>query len=251
MLKNYVDIILPVYNSKNFIISTLESVVSQSYRYWKLIIIDDKSSDGTSILLKNFYKNSKFKSRILILRNKKNKGQGYSRNIGLKHSKSEFVAFIDSDDLWMKKKLEKQIQFMKDLNYSFTYTDYKISQNNKNKIIYAPTSYNYDQFVLNTSICTSTMIIRNQIINIYFPPKIRVCEDYFFKCKLLKKINAYKFPGVFTKYLVRNNSLQSSRIKVLLAVWNINRNLNKMSIVKNLISILFISINSLIKYGTR
>ena len=55
MLKNYVDIILPVYNSKNFIISTLDSIVSQSYRYWKLIIIDDKSSDGTSALLNNFY----------------------------------------------------------------------------------------------------------------------------------------------------------------------------------------------------
>jgi len=251
MLKNYVDIILPVYNSKNFIISTLESIVSQSYRYWKLIIIDDKSSDGTSILLNNFYKNSKFKNRILILRNKKNKGQGHCRNIGLKHSKSEFVAFIDSDDLWMKRKLENQIQFMKDLNYSFTYTDYKISQDNKNKIIHVPASYNYNQFVLNTSICTSTMIIRNEAINIYFPFKIRLCEDYFFKCKLLKKNKAYKFPGVYTKYLVRNNSLQSSRIKVLLAVWNINRNLNKMSVVTSLISIFFISVNSLIKYGTR
>jgi len=251
MLKNYVDIILPVYNSKNFIIRTLESVVSQSYRCWKLIIIDDKSSDGTSILLNNFYKNSKFKNRILILRNKKNKGQGHCRNIGLKNSKSEFVAFIDSDDLWMKKKLEKQIQFMKDLNYSFTYTDYKISQDNKNKIIHVPASYNYNQFILNTSICTSTMIIPNEAINIYFPSKIRLCEDYFFKCKLLKQIKAYKFPGVYTKYLVRNNSLQSSRIKVLLAVWNINRNLNKMSVVKSLISIFFISVNSLIKYGTR
>jgi teichuronic acid biosynthesis glycosyltransferase TuaG len=251
MLKNYVDIILPVYNSKKFIISTLESVVSQSYQCWKLIIIDDKSSDGTSVLLKNFYKKSKFKNRILILRNKKNKGQGYCRNIGLKHSKSEFVAFIDSDDIWMKKKLEKQIQFMKDLNYSFTYTDYKIFSENKNKIIYVPASLNYSQFVLNTSICTSTMIIRNQVINNYFPFKIRLCEDYFFKCQLIKKLNAYKCPGVYTKYLVRKNSLQSSRIKVLLAVWGINRNLNKMNVFQNLLSIIFISFNSLIKYGTR
>jgi hypothetical protein len=95
------------------------------------------------------------------------------------------------------------------------------------------------------------MIIKKKVINNFFPVQIRLCEDYFFKCKLLKKINAYKSPGVFTKYLVRNNSLQSSRIKVLWAVWNINRNLNKMSVVKNLMSIFFISINSLIKYGIR
>jgi teichuronic acid biosynthesis glycosyltransferase TuaG len=249
--KNFVDVILPVYNSEEFLIKTVNSVINQTYSNWRIIIIDDASTDKTIELLNNCYKKFIYKKKILIIKNIYNKGQAYCRNLGLKYSKSEFVAFIDSDDLWMRQKLAGQIKFMKTFNYFFTYTDYKITKNNKTKIIFAPMDYNYSQFVLNTSIATSTMVIRKQAINNLFPIKIRLCEDYLFKCKLLKEYNAYKYPGAHTKYVLRKDSLQSSRIKVLLAVWNINKYYNKMNIIKNLFSILFISINSLIKYGIR
>ena len=249
--KNIVDVILPVYNSEEFIIKTINSIINQSYNNWRIIIIDDASSDKTLFIIKNFYKKFIIKKKILIIKNLINKGQGYCRNIGLKYSKSEFVAFIDSDDLWMKTKLEKQIRFMKNFNYVFTYTDYKVSKNNKIKIVYAPMSYNYSRFVLNTSIATSTMIIRKKIINNLFSTKIRFCEDYLFKCNLLKRYKAHKYPGAYSKYIVRKGSLQSSRTKVLSAVWNINKHFNKMNIIENLFSVLFISINSLIKYGIR
>ena len=249
--KNIVDIILPVYNSEKFIIKTINSIINQSYNNWRIIIIDDASSDQTLFIIKNFYKKFIFKKKILIIKNLINKGQGHCRNIGLKYSKSEFVAFIDSDDLWMKTKLEKQIRFMTIFKYDFTYTDYKVSKNNKIKIVYAPMNYNYSRFVLNTSIATSTMVIRKKIINIFFSTKIRFCEDYLFKCNLLKKYNAYKYPGAYSKYIVRKDSLQSSRKKVLSAVWKINKHFNKMNVIENLFSVLFISINSLIKYGIR
>ena len=250
-VKNRVDVILPVYNSENFVIKTINSIVNQSYNNWRIIIIDDASTDKTLLILKNFCKNFIYKKKILLIKNFINKGQAYCRNIGLKYSKSEFVAFIDSDDLWIKKKLEKQIKFMNNFNYDFTYTDYKVCNKNKTKTVYAPINYNYSKFILNTSIATSTMIIRNRIISNLFPIKIRRCEDYLFKCKLLTKYNAYKYPGAYTKYILRKNSLQSSRIKVLLAVWNINKKFNKMNIMQNLFSVIFISINSLIKYGIR
>jgi glycosyltransferase involved in cell wall biosynthesis len=250
-VKNLVDIILPVYNSEKFIIKTVNSIINQSFNDWRIIIIDDASSDKTLKILNNFYKYFISKRKIVILKNTINKGQAYSRNVGIKYAKSEFIAFIDSDDIWMAQKLSKQIKFMKNFNYCFTYTDYKVSKNNKTKIVYTPFNYNYSQFIFNTSIATSTMIIRRQAITSFFPIKIRLCEDYLFKCKLLKKYSANKCPGLFTKYIVRNDSLQSSRIKVLLAVWNINKNFNKMNIIKNLFSVLFISINSLIKYGFR
>jgi glycosyltransferase involved in cell wall biosynthesis len=251
LVKNLVDIILPVYNSERFIIKTVNSIINQSYNNWRIIIIDDASTDKTLILLNKFYKKFIQKKKILIIKNFINKGQAYCRNIGLKHSKSEFVAFIDSDDLWMRQKLAKQIKFMKNFNYFFTYTDYKISKNGKTKIIYPPLNYNYSKFILNTSIATSTMVINKQALKNLFPIKIRLCEDYLFKCKLLKEYNAYKYPGVYTEYILRKNSLQSSRIKVLLAVWNINKHFNKMNIMQNLFSIFLISINSLIKYGIR
>jgi len=249
--KNLVDVIIPVYNSEKFILKTLSSIINQSYINWRVIIIDDGSTDKTLNLINNYYKKYIKKKKILIFKNQINKGQAYSRNIGLKYSKSEFVAFIDSDDLWMKQKLAKQIKFMKDFNYVFTYTDYKVFNNNKNKIVNVPLNYNYSQLIHNTSIATSTMILRREVISNFFSPEIRLCEDYLFKCELLKKYNANKCPGVYTKYIVRKNSLQSTRIKVLLAVWNINKNFNKMNIIENIISVLFISINSLIKYGIR
>jgi teichuronic acid biosynthesis glycosyltransferase TuaG len=249
--KNLVDVILPVFNSEKFIIKTVNSIINQSYNNWRLIIIDDASTDKTLILLNKFYKNLIDKKKIIIFKNLINKGQAYSRNVGLKYSKSEFVAFIDSDDLWMKQKLTKQIKFMKDFNYVFTFTDYIVFKNNKDKKIHVPMDYNYSQFVFNTSIATSTIIIRRYAISNLFSAKIRLCEDYLFKCKLLKKYRANKFPGVYTKYIVRKNSLQSSRIKVLLAVWSINKNFNKMTIIQNLLSVFFITINSLIKYGIR
>jgi teichuronic acid biosynthesis glycosyltransferase TuaG len=249
--KNFIDVILPVYNSEKFVIKTVNSIINQSFNNWRIIIIDDASNDKTLELLNDFYKKFIKKKKILIFKNFINKGQAYCRNIGLKYSKSEFVAFIDSDDLWMRQKLTKQIKFMKTFNYFFTYTDYKITKNSKTRIICTPVNYNYSQFVLNTSIATSTMVIRKQAISNLFPNKVRLCEDYLFKCKLLKKYNAYKCPGAYTKYTLRKNSLQSSRIRVLLAVWNINKQFNKMNIMQNLFSIFFISFNSLIKYGIR
>jgi len=246
-----VDIIIPVYNSETFIIKTINSIINQTYNNWRIIIVDDASTDQTLYILNKFYKNLLYKGKLLIINNLINRGQGYCRNIGLKYSRSKFIAFIDSDDLWTRKKLEKQIKFMEDYNHVFTYTDYKISNKNKNKIIYVPLNYNYSKFILNTSIATSTMIIRNKAINSSFPAKIRLCEDYIFKCKLLRRYNAYKFSGAYTKYVIRKDSLQSSRIKVLLALWNINKKFNKMSVIKNLFSVLSISINSLVKYGIR
>ena len=95
------------------------------------------------------------------------------------------------------------------------------------------------------------MIIKRNIIkNIYFPP-LRLCEDFYFKCRILKKTRAYNCKAVFSYYRIRKDSLQNERRKVLFAVWNINKNLNKMNFINNLISIFCISYNSLKKYGFR
>ena len=105
MIKKSVDIILPVYNSKKYIITTVSSVIKQNYKYWNLIIIDDCSNDGTYKILKNFKKKYFNDKRIFLYRNSKNKGQAFTRNLGLKKSKSTFIAFIDSDDLYLPNKL--------------------------------------------------------------------------------------------------------------------------------------------------
>ena len=185
MKKTYrVDIIIPVYNSKNFILSTLKSIIHQTYKNWRIILVDDNCNDGTSELITNFINNNINKKKIIFIKNKKNKGQAYSRNLALKYCNSEYIAFIDSDDLWEKNKLKKQIKYMVDNAFSFTYSDYKSIKKNNIKIIKTPNFFNYNSFIKNTSIATSTMIIKKKILNNIFFPKLKLCEDYYFKCQL-------------------------------------------------------------------
>ena len=247
--KKEVSIILPNFNSSNYILDTIKSIENQSYKKWRLIIVDDCSDKKTLDILKKI-KNKK----IQIYYFKKNMGAGYCRNYAIKKSKSAFLAFIDSDDLWEKNKLKAQINFMIKNKYNFTYTYYHTINENSNFLnpVLTPKIFNFESFVKNTSIATSTMIIRRDLVkNIKFPDT-KICEDYFFKCQILKKINyAICYPFFLTKYRVRKNSLQSNRFKNLLWMWKINKNLNHFNIFKNFISLLFISINSLRKYGLR
>ena len=239
-----IDIILPNFNSSDYIKETIKSIVNQTFKNWRLIIVDDCSDKKTKAILRKFSKNKKIKIFWL----KKNKGAGYCRNYAIKKSKSPYLAFIDSDDLWKKDKLETQLRFMENNNYLFTYTNYE-TFGKKIKFISPAKEYDFKKFINDTSICTSTMIIKRNILkNIEFTNS-EICEDYFFKCKILKICNAYCFDDFLTKYRIRNNSLQSNSLKNFYWIWKINKEYNKFNFFENFFSLLFISINSLKKYG--
>ena len=160
--KNYIDIILPNFNSSKFLNQTLKSILEQTYKNWRLVIIDDCSDLKTINILKKYIKDK----RIKIFWLKKNKGAGFCRNYAIKKTKSPYIAFIDSDDIWKKNKLKNQINFMTKNNYSFTYTYYETFGERK-KIIIPPLKFNFLSFIHNTSIATSTMMIkRSEIKNI-------------------------------------------------------------------------------------
>ena len=242
--ENKIDIILPNFNSSGYIKETIKSIIDQTFKNWKLIIVDDCSDKKTRTLLKKFSKNK----RIKIYWLKKNKGAGYCRNYAIKKSKSPYLAFIDSDDIWKKDKLETQLRFMENNNYLFTYTNYE-TFGKKIKFISPAKEYDFKKFVNDTSICTSTMIIKRNILkNVEFINS-EICEDYFFKCKILKICNAYCLDDYLTKYRIRKNSLQSSSLKNFYWIWKINREYNKFNFLENFFSLFFISINSLRKYG--
>ena len=245
-----VSIILPNYNSYKTIVPTINSILRQSYKNWELIIVDDASSEKTRKILIKYEKIKKIK--IIYL--KKNKGAGYCRNIAIKNSSSYYLAFIDSDDLWEKNKLKLQIKFMRDNNYNFTYTYYKTFSNNAQiiKNIKTPKKFNFDTFTKNTSIATSTMVLRRTTANKIKFSNTKICEDYYYKCQMLKKNKyGYCYPDYLTYYQISKNSLQSKRIRNIYWMWKINKNLNNFNIINNLISIFSISFNSLKKYGLR
>lgn len=244
-----ISIIMPNYNSFDTITKTINSINAQTYKNWELIIVDDNSDSETKHKLLKL-KNKKIKIFFLTF----NKGAGFCRNLAIKKAKkkTKFFAFIDSDDTWNKNKLKMQLKFMEKNNYDFSYTYYYTKKKKKKKKIIVPRKFNFDHFIKNTSIATSTMMVKKKIVNRIKFNTLGICEDYIFKCKLLKKIEyAYCLPKYYSSYLIRKNSLQSNRIKNFFWIWKLNKTHNKMNFFKNFISILSISMNSIIKYGLR
>ena len=115
-----VSIIMPSYNTAPFIDESIQSVQAQSYQDWELIIVDDCSTDNTKEIIKQYLKDE----RIKYLKNDINCGAAVNRNRALREAKGKWIAFLDSDDLWKPEKLEKQIKFMKENGYHFSYTNY-------------------------------------------------------------------------------------------------------------------------------
>lgn len=119
-MKELVSIIMPSYNTERFIKDTIESVLAQSYTNWELIIVDDCSTDNTDAIVSPYLADE----RISYIKNDTNSGAAVSRNRALREAKGKWVAFLDSDDLWNPDKLQKQISFMRENGYHFSYTNY-------------------------------------------------------------------------------------------------------------------------------
>lgn len=126
--EDLVSIIMPSYNTSSYIKESIQSVLNQTYTNWELIIVDDCSTDETDEVI-----NTITDSRIKYFKNKENSGAAISRNKALREARGQWVAFLDSDDLWMPNKLEKQINFMKKNGYTFSYTNYEEIDENGNK----------------------------------------------------------------------------------------------------------------------
>ena len=248
MSLNIITIILPNYNSEKYLDDTLKSIISQSYKDWNLKIVDDNSNIKTLNILKRYENEKNFEITYL----KNNMGAGYCRILAIKNTNSKYIAFIDSDDIWEKNKLLNQLNFMEKNNFQFTYTSYRTFNeiNGKENFINPPKLFNYKKFIKNTSIATSTMMILRESINDIRFSDTKICEDYFFKCALLKKIvSANLLDQILTRYRIRKDSLQSNKFRNLYWIWKINKEMNNLNFFENFISLLMISINSIKKYG--
>ena len=115
-----VSIIMPTYNCAKFIGKTIESVIAQTYENWELIIVDDCSKDNTEEVVSKYKDN-----RIKYHRLENNSGAAVARTEAMKKARGSYMSFLDSDDLWKKDKLEKQLEFMNKNNYNFTCTEYE------------------------------------------------------------------------------------------------------------------------------
>ena len=119
-MNDLVSIIMPSYNMGNYIERSIQCVLEQTYANWELIIVDDCSTDNTGEVVSQYLTDK----RIRYIKNEKNSGAAISRNRAIREAKGKWIAFLDSDDLWMAEKLQKQIRFMESNGYHFSYTNY-------------------------------------------------------------------------------------------------------------------------------
>tara|TARA_A100001011_G_scaffold397540_1_gene498871 strand:- start:993 stop:1754 length:762 start_codon:yes stop_codon:yes gene_type:complete len=243
----FVDIIIPNFNKANYLDECIKSVFDQNFKNWKLYIVDDCSTDNSKEIINKYLNNSKIKIYFL----KKNKGPSFCRNLGIRKSSNEYISFLDSDDMWKNNKLSDQVQFMRKNNYQFTFSNYtNIYNNNSKEDVKVKKIFNLADFQMDTSINSSTMIIKRSSIGLTKFKKIDLLEDYLFKCDLLKKdITAFNTNSSLAFYRINSNSRSKSKFKNIFWLWKINRDYNNLNFIKNLILLFYSIINSLKKYG--
>ena len=245
-----IDIIIPNYNKSQYLEECINSVVNQTFKNWKLYIVDDFSNDNSLQVIEKY----NTLNNINIIKLKKNKGPAFCRNLGVRISSSPYISFLDSDDFWVKNKLEKQITFMIKNKFNFTFSDYYWFKNINSKDCKSTkisSSLSFREFLKNSSINSSTMILkRNVTKNTRF--KNVKHEDYLFKCDILRSgVVAYKINDKLAYYRIIKTSRSSNKFVNLFSLWKINSKYNKLNFFKNLISVIAISINSLKKYGLK
>ncbi len=235
MKSDLVSIIVPVYNAEKFLKDTIETVLNQSYDNWELLLINDCSSDDSKKIARPF-----LSGKVKWIDMKKNGGAALTRNKGIEEAKGKFICFLDADDLWNSKKLEKQINFMKEKDCTFSFTGYEFADENgapNGKKVFVPSKINYRQALKNTTIWTSTVMFDMEKLNkddIYMP-NVKRGQDTATWWKVLKKINyAYGLNEILSYYRRTNESLSANKIKALKRTWNLYRNVEHLGIIKSL-----------------
>ena len=243
-----VSVIIPYYKKKNFIIDSINSVVSQSYKEIEIIILyDDENFEDLKLLEKIKSKDE----RIKLIINKKKMGAGISRNIGISYSTGKYVAFLDADDTWHADKLKKQINFMVENNYFVSHTSYQIVDQKKN-IIGDRVDRNFTDFkdlLKSCDIGTSTVILKKEIFTdeIKFP-SIKTKEDFVLWLRILKKnIKIYGLNENLMMWTKSKSSLSSSTIQKLIDGFKVYNRYMKFNFVKSFYYLICLSLNFIIK----
>ncbi len=249
MKKNSVriSIIMPTYNSEKFISASIFSVKNQTYSNWELIIIDDCSSDNTEQAIKEF---SSSDHRIKYIKLDKNSGAAVARNRGVEIASGEYLAFLDSDDVWLPSKLEKQLKFMMGNGYLFTSTNYEYVDEQGQSLGRVTKSYPKLDYhgLLKHGPGNSTIMYHVKETGKLFVPDIRKRNDYLMWIGLIKKTKyLYGLDETLTQYRVRSNSLSEKKLDLIKYHWIIYRDYEELSLLYSLYLIFYKGITTIFK----
>lgn len=240
-----ISIITPVYNAENYISKAIESVKEQTHKNWEMILIDDCSIDNSEVVIQKYLTDL----RIHYLKMEKNSGGARARNKGLEIAKGKIIAFLDADDQWKPEKLEKQLMFMLNNHYAFTFTSYEILGQKENKIVQVPHKLSYSDFMKNTIIGTLTVMINTNIVGPIRLVDVQKDHDSMTWAELLKRgYFAYGMNESLAYYRKVPGSISNNKFRAVKNHWNNCRRIQKISFFKCTYYFIFYLFNAIKKH---
>lgn len=210
-----VSIITPTYNCARFIAQTIESVQAQTFTDWEMIISDDCSTDDTLKVIEPYLNSD---ARIKYICNDKNSGAAVTRNNALRVAQGRWIAFLDSDDLWMPAKLEQQIAFMENNGYAFSYTDYvEIDESSKSlgRLIIGPNHITKVGMYAYCWVGCLTVMYDAKIVGLLQIKDIKKNNDYAMWLKVIRLADCYRLPQALSMYRKREGSISNHNYMTL------------------------------------
>lgn len=227
---------MPAYNCVDYISESIKSVQNQSYRNWELIVADDNSTDGTVDTVRSVAADD---NRIHLLETNINLGPAAARNRAINAAQGDYIAFLDSDDIWYPDKLSRQISFMEQTGYDFTYTAYeKINERSEKMgiVVSAPKSVNYSSMLYRGDpIGNLTVVYDATKLGKFYVPDIKKRNDFALWLKIMHDCDrAYGLDEVLASYRVRAGSVSSTRkSKLIKYYWELYRDIERLSNIKS------------------
>jgi teichuronic acid biosynthesis glycosyltransferase TuaG len=244
-----ISIIMPAFNAAEYIRETLDSILYQSFDDWELLVTDDGSTDHTVEIIQEYVSKD---ARVRLLRNECGKGAAAARNNSVNHAKGEYIAFLDSDDLWKPNKLEAQLAFMKERGTDFSYTGYNHMSVDGEflKKIEVPESVDHKTLLTGNVIATATVMIRRAAFQDLEMPAFPRAQDFALWLKLLSQTDqAFGLQEPFSDYRVTPNTGNRRKIFALKYLYDIYTQQEKKSPIGAVFLILRMYLHRVAKYG--
>lgn len=249
-MSTLVSIVTPLFNSEKYIRECIDSVLSQTYCKWEMIIVDDYSTDNSYSIAEEFVKIDK---RIKLFKLSKNMGSGVARNFAIEKAKGSIIAFLDSDDLWHPQKLELHLAEMQKNKAGFSHTSYGYILTDgtvSNKISKVSRKWvTYNDLLRYTEISCLTAMYDVRVLGKMYMPIYRRKQDYGLWLNILKSgVNSFPVDIPLAWYRQVKGSSSSKKYKLVFQHYFFLRNSQDLGVLKSVQYTLLWIINGIRKY---